>query len=402
LGAPGAPGGAPASGWTSGGWSGAPAGPGGPQGHGPGTPAWQPWQAPKPGPVPLRPLGVGEILDGAISLIRTSPKVMLGLTGIVALITYVLSYGLQEVLRRSLDDPPELTDTSSFVAATFLRSAIVATPAWLLGDIAVLVLTGILTFAVSRAVLGERVTIGQAWDGARARLWSLLGASLLLFAAVFALAVLTFGGGLALLVVDAPDALAVLALVVGGLAFVAGLAYLSFTFAITSPVIVLEEHGPVTGLRRAVALLKGIWWRGFGIWLLILLLSFLLGLVLSLPFGIVVSILSATPAGESDALVNILSAVADTLSATVTWPFVAAATTLVYLDIRMRREGLDLALARAAGVAAPQQPPPAPPYGSLPGFPGPQQAPQPPYGSAGPSPWPQQPPPYRPGDPGSR
>ena len=36
--------------------------------------------APKPGIVPLRPLGVGEILDGAFTSMRRYPKATLGLS----------------------------------------------------------------------------------------------------------------------------------------------------------------------------------------------------------------------------------------------------------------------------------------------------------------------------------
>ena len=43
--------------------------------------------APKPGVIPLRPLGVGEILDGAISYIRANPGVTLGLSAVVITLT---------------------------------------------------------------------------------------------------------------------------------------------------------------------------------------------------------------------------------------------------------------------------------------------------------------------------
>src|SRR3984885_11885612 len=39
---------------------------------------WTP-PAPKPGVIPLRPLSVGEILDGAFTAVRRNPKATLGL-----------------------------------------------------------------------------------------------------------------------------------------------------------------------------------------------------------------------------------------------------------------------------------------------------------------------------------
>ena len=61
-------------------------------GEPPASPAGAPWGwAPppvvKPGVIPLRPLGVGEILDGAVTTIRRNPAPMLGLSAIVAVIT---------------------------------------------------------------------------------------------------------------------------------------------------------------------------------------------------------------------------------------------------------------------------------------------------------------------------
>src|SRR5690625_3212331 len=81
--------------------------PSGPQGWGQpggGQPGWgaqpgwnQPaggsWGAPtvKPGVIPLRPLGVGELLDGAITTIRKNPAATLGISAVVAVVTQVLS-----------------------------------------------------------------------------------------------------------------------------------------------------------------------------------------------------------------------------------------------------------------------------------------------------------------------
>src|SRR2546429_6302905 len=48
------------------------------------------WGVPKPGVIPLRPLGVSEILDGAISTMRAHPKVILGVSAIVATISQLL------------------------------------------------------------------------------------------------------------------------------------------------------------------------------------------------------------------------------------------------------------------------------------------------------------------------
>lgn len=352
-----------APGWTSGGWTPSAPPPGGPN---------FPRPALRPGPIPLRPLGLGEILDGAISVIRSSPKVMLGLSAVVAFSSSALGFLIGEALRLAIGDTADLSSSSADVTEA-ASQLVLSGPSWLFGQIAVILLTGILTFAVSRAVLGEQLAIGTSWQGARPRLPALLLASLLLFVSIaIALAVTLAPAGL-LALGGGNTGLLVAAAVLGVLVAIPLMVYLAFMFAVASPVIVLEERGVVAGLRRTARLLRGVWWRAFGIWLLINIMTKLLGFVLALPFGILIVVVGVTPAGNSPTLISGLSAVADAVGSAILWPFAAAATALLYLDIRMRREGLDLALNRAVTGSAPAPAAPtAPPYGSLPGFPGPQ------------------------------
>src|SRR6185436_2895825 len=54
-------------------------------GQPPPGPGWAPPpQAPKPGIVPLRALGVGDLLEGALSFIRSDPRTILGLAAVLA------------------------------------------------------------------------------------------------------------------------------------------------------------------------------------------------------------------------------------------------------------------------------------------------------------------------------
>ena len=46
--------------------------------------------APKPGVIPLRPLGLGEILDGSFATIRRNPKATLGIAAIVMTVSAVI------------------------------------------------------------------------------------------------------------------------------------------------------------------------------------------------------------------------------------------------------------------------------------------------------------------------
>ena len=321
---------------------------------------------PKPGIIALRPLGVGEILDGAISAIRGYPRMMLGLSAVVAAITQVLIVPVTWLLLRdtgdqafSFDQPATSTPEED---VTFAASAITATGVQVVVTlVASLVLTGILTVAVSRAVLGQSISARDAWAQARPRLPALLGVTGLVLLIVLGLAVLALAPGVILALAGAPTAAVAIAFVLGAPAFVAAAAYLYTAFALAPPAIVLERQGVVASLRRSRSLVRGAWWRTFGILLLVNLIAQVLAGILGVPFT-VLTLLVAWVTGDGLNVYAILpllvTALGTIVASAVTWPFTAVSTALIYVDRRMRREALDLELARAAGLAPANQPAP--------------------------------------------
>ena len=164
---------------------------------------------------------------------------------------------------------------------------------------------------------------------------------------------------------------------VAGLVIVFGLVAASSILIISIPFVVwiltrwtfkyrvlyLEHAGVGGSLNRSSTLVKGSWWRIFGILFLIGLIVGIVGLILQGMFGLLSFV---APAGIfRQALGGVLSAAVQA----ALLPFTAIATTLLYLDQRVRLESLDLQLmagqAGQAGQAAPPPPPVAPP-GELP------------------------------------
>jgi hypothetical protein len=342
--------------------------PGQPQGGwGPPPGAYRPPPPPpKPGIIALRPLGVGEILDGAISAIRGYPRMMLGLSAVVAAITQVLIVPVTWLLLRDSGDQvfsfDQSTTTTPEQDVTFAASAITATGVQVVVTlVASLVLTGILTVAVSRAVLGQSISARDAWNQARPRLPALLGVTGLVLLIMLGLAVLALAPGVILAVASAPTAAIVIAFVLGIPAFVVVAAYFYTAFALAPPAIVLERQGVVASLRRSRSLVRGAWWRTFGILLLVNLIAQVLAGILGVPFT-VLTLLVAWVTGDGLNVYAILpllvTALGTIVASAVTWPFTAVSTALIYVDRRMRREALDLELARAAGVAPTNQPVP--------------------------------------------
>jgi hypothetical protein len=304
------------------------------------------WGVPKPGVIPLRPLGLSEILDGAISTIRAHPKVILGVAAIVVtisqLLTTVTTYPLLDDVNRAANLGGRAT-SDDMINSLGASAEVLGITLLITLPIRVF-LSGFLTIAVGKAVLGQPVTFGEVWARVRPRLISLLGLTLVypaVAAAAVALAILTalVAGPLAILVV--------LALIPFGI-----WAYVLFSLA--TPAFMLENAGIGRAFGRSRTLVRGSWWRVFGIMLLAGIIAGIVAAIIVVPFTFLGGGFNSPvdPTFRYLALTTIGGIIASTL----TEPFAAGVGVLLYTDQRMRREGMDIELARAAGV-----PPPHPP-----------------------------------------
>lgn len=320
-------------------------------------PGWgRPPAAAKPGVIPLRPLGVGEILDGAVSTMRAHWRTVLGITLAVSVIAQTAILLVQQYL---LPEPPSIdrnaTGSEALRQATdSLRSSLLNTaPPLLISMLATIFTTAVLTVVISRSVLGRPVTLSGAWAEARPRLLPLLGLTLLL--AVMAAAIMTAGILPGFLLGDtAGVGLAFIGLLAAGGVFL----WLMVRFCLASPALMLERQSITASMRRSAKLVRGAWWRTFGILALTWLLTLIVMLVIGVPFGIIA--MAVDDGGLSAFLTDgatsygwpflIVSAIGDVVIATITYPLSAGVMALLYVDQRIRREALDLDLARAAGL----------------------------------------------------
>jgi hypothetical protein len=118
--------------------------------------------------------------------------------------------------------------------------------------------------------------------------------------------------------------------------------------AVASPALVMERLGPIAALGRSWGLVRGSWWRVAGVLLLSAVITNLLTAIVTVPVTTVAGVLSGFNGDWG--LTSILAAgVATLLAGIITLPFSAAVTGLLYTDLRMRREALDIELV-SAGV----------------------------------------------------
>ena len=309
--------------------------------------------APKPGVIPLRPLGVGEILDGAFASIRRNPKAILGLAAVVMTISAVISATITRTLLNlgglNLPSPGQQLTPAQ---ATHLVGRIVAVvvPAFgltlLLTFIVQAILAGLIAPIIARAVSGQQISAADAWRATRPRLPSLLLATLLvLLAGLGPLLILGLIVGIAFLA-GAPAAVyAVLALL--GLVALVLTIWFSTMLSLVTPVVVLENESPGRALARSWRLVTRSFWRVFGITLLAGIIVAIAGGILQLPFTFLGAV---SGSGIVATVVLVIGAIA---AGTVTRPITAGVTVLLYVDMRMRKEGLDLALRTASGTGQP-------------------------------------------------
>ncbi len=321
------------------------------------------WGAPRPpelrpGVLPLRPVGLGELLDGAVSLTRRYPRPALGFSAGVALVATALNLALALTAFR-----PLLTlDTSTLEAGDLSTlegalggAAVGGLGAAAISALATLVLTGVMTAIAGRAVLGQPMTVAQAWAEVRPAMGRLIGIAVLTALAVYGSLVVA-GIALAGLALAAGP-VALLGVVPLGLAAVAGAIYLYGRLSLAPAVALLEKAGVRTSLRRSGVLVRRSWWRIMGILVLTVLIAGFVGQIVQAPFlvfgALPTGLGSLVDPGGTSTRILVLSAIGGGFAQTIVAPFSAGVRALLYIDRRMRAEGLDVALTAAVHHGVP-------------------------------------------------
>lgn len=314
--------------------------------------SWRP-QALQPGIIPLRPLGMGEIYDGAFRAVRANPRVMFGLAALVVTLAVVLQSVIQWYVKGVL--APQLSDLSvdldpsgQMGFAEQLGSSIGLLIAAPVTSIATTILTGLLIVSVSRSVLGQVATVGEvlrSW-----RVW-LVVAFTFLSGIVLLTVLAVLVTGVTLLAVNDQVALAVVLGLGASLAFLVAVVWFTTRTLLVPPALMLEGKKFWPTITRAWRLTYRGFWRLFGIYLLTTILAGFIAQIIVFPATLIAQIVLRDPTATSFAsvvLIGIATVIASTLSTT----FVSSVVALLYIDVRMRREGLDVELARAAETTA--------------------------------------------------
>ncbi|QEN16559.1 hypothetical protein ACRDU6_01215 [Mycolicibacterium sp. ELW1] len=316
-----------------------------PPGYGPQLP-----MAAKPGIIPLRPLSLSDIFNGAVGYIRANPKATLGLTTVVVVITQALALILQLGPLLSMGKVGAQTGEELSTPA-LVGSAASSVTSGLTTALAGILLSGMLTVVVGRAVFGTKITVGEAWQRLRGRLWALIG-----FSALEVLAVLLLVGVVAAVIAGVAVAGNGTAAVIIGiplvLGLIAALVYLYTALSFAPAAVVLERKPIVASIRRSFGLVSNHFWRIFGIRLLASVVAGVIAGAVAVPFSIAgqVFLLGADSSGPI-ILATTLTAVGGAIAQIIVAPFTAGVTVLLYTDTRIRAEAFDLVLQTGATAA---------------------------------------------------
>lgn len=270
-------------------------------------------------PVRLRPLTVPEMLDAAIKVYRSRPRDMI----VAAVVVTLPAVVLQVLVQMSAGNPQALTETDEATGvltvdatgfAVYLGGTLVSTLLLLLANNLAVAGTTRLSLA---AYLGDETSWRESLRFAFRRFWPLTG--------VLALTTLGLVGGFLLCIVPG--------------------FWLQGIWAVAVPALLVEDLGAVASLGRSHRLVRGRFWPVLGA-------IVLGGLLVSVLQGILVAPVIALQLVEASfVLTSLLTGVAQLISAAVTTPLMAAIAAVVYVDLRVRKEGFDLELmARGVGV----------------------------------------------------
>ncbi len=327
-------------------------------------PGWTP--PPKPGLVPLRPLSFGTLIGAPFQVLRRNPKVTVGAALLIqgvpqALVSVLIVGGLSVLLSRVYS--ASTADQAALQAGAVGWAILLGVVSLVVSAISTSLLQGIVVNEVARGTLGEKLTLGSLWRLTRSRIGALIGWTLLLSVALgvgvgvlVIIAVLLFAAGGAMIGVGVAYS------VLAGLGAVVAAVWLTTKLALVPSIIVLERLGIGAAMARSWRLTTGYFWKTLGVILLIGLIVYFVTQIIATAIGLIggfaIILLNPTALGAStsdtsiaqvfasELGINVVSTVVTAVIGAVMAVVQSSAVALIYLDLRMRREGLDLQLVR--------------------------------------------------------
>ncbi|MHB8588710.1 MAG: hypothetical protein ACYDA0_07645 [Candidatus Dormibacteraceae bacterium] len=258
-------------------------------------------------PLRLRPLEIGDLLDETFRMYRRHFVLFAGLSVILSIPaaglsgfgTYALFSGLLQ--ETTLGQGPSLGN---------LESALVVAGIFLVVDLALVPLFyGAVTYAACESALGRPVTASGVLMGVLRRYFPLLGYWLLIGVMLAAFCLLPLW------------------------------IWIWVSWVVVMPVMFIENASLGAAMGRSWRLLEGRWWRTFLILFLMFIVFYAVRIALSAFIALGQTLLQVV---VSSVVVLWISGATSVIIDALVNPILQIAIVLIYFDLRVRREGLDL------------------------------------------------------------
>ena len=278
-------------------------------------------------PLRLRPLEIGDLLDETFRMYRRHFLLFAGLSVILSIPSAALSGFFSYALLNGLLQQANPGQATVF-NINFLGTTLVAAVVVLLVTIVLLpFFYGAVTFAACESALGRPVTAAGVLTGVLRNYFQLLGYWLLisLMLILFCLFPLWI--------------------------------WIWVSWVVVMPIMFIENLGLGAAMGRSRRLVEGRWWHTFLIVFLIFIIVYAVRIALGAFIGLGQGLLQLV---VSPLVVVWISGTTSVIIDSLVNPILQIAIVLIYFDLRVRREGLDL-FQLAQGLPLPPPPPPPPP-----------------------------------------
>lgn len=257
----------------------------------------------------IEPMSTADIIDSAISMYRHNFLPFFLITAI-AYAPAVLAQILTSAMMANMETMPEEGADPLAVMAAF---GLVVGAAWLVYAVAIPIAQGALIWAVSRRYLDQSITVAHAYQVVWRRVWQIL--------------VVIIITGIATMV-------GTLACIIPGL-----ILWVMFSFAV--PEVVLNDRTAFEAIQESWNLARYDFWK---VATTLVLLALLVSVATYALTGPVMLGLSAAATEASQFLLQALSQTISVVVQAVLQPVAIVGMILLYYDLRIRRDGLDLQL----------------------------------------------------------
>lgn len=293
----------------------------------------------------LQPMGVSEILDITFSFYRRHFILFLGIITVYffgSLVKYSIGSFLQGSDLKTL--------VANFVDMPF----------------AVVSIGGIIV-ATATIYLGEHITSSAALKHVLRHFWHLLGCYLL-WALAFAIPFIV----ILIMIPFSTRGTSGVSVLFIPFVFMPFSLYLAVRWGFVAEIFLIERTGIKDAFKRSSELVRGTWWRVFGILVLILLLSAAIHYILELSLGLILILtklagatafkdlfqwaVMETGLDSSNLLFYAVMTCTDLVLRTLTAPIWVIGITLLYFDLRIRKEGFDIEIQADSRTAREPEP----------------------------------------------